>query len=415
MVLLIRVAIEVVNVDFQSAQNCWAKLDTLNAGFGIWIATLVACGTPGSPRPSDRTKDSPVVEAGSAAAGSAAPADATTRPRRDAEIDALVRKHVAALVDATAFPAIEVGVYVGGESYFVGQGEARPGEPPNDQTLFHIASLTKQHTALLTALMHVAGEIDIDAPIAACKDAAVKALCGKPATTLRHLLTHSSGLPMVPSDAAGDKTYSAAKLRAYLKRTALGQAPGKAFQYSTGGYGVIGMTLAERARKPYETLLRERVLDPLGSRAVFELDATARARLVQGHHADGKKSDASPTSPAFVPSGGLICSAADLLRLASVHADPDLMPDWRKAIELTREVHPDLRGFRGSAVSPGWHFDARGAYWHLGVASVSRSTLAFAPVHRTAIVILGSRNASLSDTRLEDAAFNILLALAANP
>lgn len=378
---------------------------------------LVACAAPGSPQPApDRVTDRRATEAGAVASSGSAAADATTgRARRDAEVAALVREHVAPLVGAAGFPAIEVGVYVGGESYFVGQGEARPGGgPPDDKTLFHVASLTKQYTSLLAALMHVAGEIDVDAPIAACADAAVKALCGKPATTLRHLLTHSSGLPMVPNDAVGDKSYSSTKLRAYLKRAAPAQPPGKAFQYSTAGYGVIGMTLAERARKPFELLLRERVIDPLGSRAVFELDAATNARLVQGHRADGKKSDAAPTSPAFVPSGGLICSAADLLRLASVHADPDLMPEWRKALELTHEVHAGLRGFRGSAVSPGWHFDARGVYWHLGVASVSRSTMAFDPVHRIAIVVLGSRSASLKDTRLEDAAFAILLALAAH-
>ena len=373
-----------------------------------WI--VLACFACANPSP-ERAKPSPRETAGELASDArAAPsgqaeavADAPASKRRDAEIEALVREHVAPLVGTTGFPAIEVGVFTDGEEYFVGLGQTKPGTAPDEKTLFHIASLSKQFTALLTALLHVDGVVDVDASL--CKDR-IKALCGEPATTLRHLLTHSAGLPLVPDDSGDD--YTIAKLRAFLKRT---EPRARSYLYSTAGYGVIGMVLEERAGASFRELLRKHVLRPLASTAVFELDAASRARVANGQRSNGKAAEASPTRPAFEPSGGLIISAADLLRFAAAHADPDRMPAWRKAIELTREVKTGLRGLRDSSVSAGWHVTASSFYWHLGVASVHRSTMAYDPAHKTAIVVLANRATDVKDTRLEDAAFAVLTAL----
>jgi CubicO group peptidase (beta-lactamase class C family) len=197
------------------------------------LLACVACANSAPERvtlaPSEKPRSPADARAGDAVV------DAAASQRRDAEIEALVREQLGSLAGSAGFPAIEVGVYTGGEEYFVGLGQVKPGTPPDEKTLFHIASLTKQFTALLAAQLHVDGVVDLDASV--CKDE-LRALCGEPPATLRRLLTHSTGLPIVPDD-TGDG-YTIAKLRAFLKRTA---PRASAYQYSTTGYSVMAAYL----------------------------------------------------------------------------------------------------------------------------------------------------------------------------
>ncbi len=134
-------------------------------------------------------------------------------------------------------------------------------------TLFRLASLTKQVTALLVMQEVTAGNFRLDK----------KPGYGLPEITIRQLLQHVSGLPN-PSDGP-ENVIPAFYLRsdeaaADMMKTAKGfcsgkpkRSPGLQFEYNNCDYIVLGAMLEELTQKSYAQIVRERVIEPLGLRS----------------------------------------------------------------------------------------------------------------------------------------------------
>jgi len=303
---------------------------------------------------------------------------------------------------------ISVGVFSGGREVYAGFA-VDGAEEPGPGTKFNVASLSKAHTALAAAVLVARGDLDLDKPLDGCRRRRLRAFCGRPRTTLRHLLTHSSGLPSVPSDLPRKGKYDLSNLRRWLSR-ARSKTPGKEFSYSTAGYSAVAMVLERKAKNKFVELLRELVLEPLGSGAV--VDPASTDELAPGYR-NGGPAEARPTREAFVASGGLIASSRDLLKLASAFAQPERVPALSAALRLCQTVDSGLSGFRAAAVAFGWQVDReRGYFWHPGVSSVHRTAIAVDTKSGNAVVLLAGEHMRLSDYRLEDAAFAVLDELA---
>ena len=98
--------------------------------------------------------------------------------------------------------------------------------------LFRWASVTKLATALAVLDAIEDADVDLDEP------------AGPPGATVRHLLAHASGLPF--------------EGEAILAR------PGTRRIYSNPGFDLLGDLLSRRAGMPFEVVIRDRILDPLG-------------------------------------------------------------------------------------------------------------------------------------------------------
>jgi hypothetical protein len=122
-------------------------------------------------------------------------------------------------------------------------------------TLFEIGSITKVFTALLLQDMIERGEMKLEDPVQKYLPDSVRMPTwqGKEITLL-HLATHTSGLPR---DSDGE-------LYAFLSHCTLHQAPGVHWEYSNLGMGLLGHVIALKACKDYETLVVERICQPLG-------------------------------------------------------------------------------------------------------------------------------------------------------
>ncbi|MBN8608063.1 MAG: serine hydrolase [Caulobacterales bacterium] len=198
------------------------------------------------------------------------------------------------------------------------------GAPISADTTFQIASLTKVFTAFLFADAVERGEVALDEPL--IRDAPQLVHEGR-AITLLDLATHTSGLPLRPIsrvDRSQDNPYagySPQELQADIAAIRLGRTPGERFEYSNFGYALLGWALAERAGRPYATLLEERILRPLRmtSTTLSPSDET-RARLVQGYNGDW-----APMQPwdfgALAPAGGLFSTIADLQKFLSLWSE----------------------------------------------------------------------------------------------
>lgn len=172
---------------------------------------------------------------------------------------------------------------------------ADAGEPVTRDARFDLASVTKLASAHTLLSLVADGVLELDEPLStrlhAYRDGA------KSRVTLRHLLTHTSGLPAswhgwdqpllqhlqarpagAPPIAATPFTDREALL-ADLLATELEAAPGARFRYSDAGYNTA-MTLAEwTTGEPWERLVAERTLRPLGLEGSIAFGAPAEASV----------------------------------------------------------------------------------------------------------------------------------------
>ncbi|NJD20392.1 MAG: hypothetical protein FIA95_14070 [Gemmatimonadetes bacterium] len=159
--------------------------------------------------------------------------------------------------------------YAEGEYGASQAGESRPGAlrrlenpvPMTTETVFDLASVTKvMATTFAVMLLADRGALDVDAPV--WRYLPDFRGGGKDAVTLRHLLTHTSGLQQwVPtyyhaSDADG--------AYAYVRDLPLGWAVGEGRHYSDLGFMTLGRVVERVAGKPLDAFLRDELYGPLG-------------------------------------------------------------------------------------------------------------------------------------------------------
>jgi CubicO group peptidase (beta-lactamase class C family) len=274
-----------------------------------------------------------------------------TAPAWVAEVQAFTRGMMA----AHDVPGLAVAVARdGAEVYAEGFGRRETGADAcvTPDTIFGVASVTKSFTALAIMQLHEAGKLSVDDPVTRylpefrTPDAAATR-----AITLHHFLTHTSGLPPLPSrffafarsmegdPAAGSKPAWSADhapidtyehLMDYLAEggyTLLGP-PGAQFSYCNEGFALLGAIIERVSGQGYEPYVQRHILDPAGmTRSTYDV-ATLRAfpDIVTFHAArqtDGKREVyAAPNwlySSVWSPAGGLNSTVRDLLRYLEIY------------------------------------------------------------------------------------------------
>ena len=193
------------------------------------------------------------------AAGRRSPSHATV---------ALLRDSVRALLDQaradSAFPGA-IAVIGNRDSvlaqYSVGSLDWAPSPRPDENTLWDMASLTKV-VGMTTAMMQLSqsGKVDLDAPV----QRYIKEFQGpnKDRVTVRHLLTHSSGLPAWRP--LYKETDSPEAARALAVATALDTVPGVRMVYSDLGAIILGQIVERVSGEKLEAYLARHVFGPLG-------------------------------------------------------------------------------------------------------------------------------------------------------
>lgn len=136
-------------------------------------------------------------------------------------------------------------------------------------TRFRIASVTKVFTAAAVMKLWEEGRIGLDDPVdrhlpwfSLRRPPAV----GTDPVTIRHLLTHTAGVPPNSSLTDFPRLYQPARRQAIavLLSQALQSAPGASYSYSNLGYGVLGDLVATVSGVSYAEFLRREILRPLG-------------------------------------------------------------------------------------------------------------------------------------------------------
>jgi CubicO group peptidase (beta-lactamase class C family) len=273
---------------------------------------------------------------------------------------------------AKAFPSLAIGIVVDGELMWSRGYGVRDDDQKGEvtaTTVFRVGSLTKLLTGAALLLLRDEGKVAFDAPIVEVlpemADVSYPTRDSQE-ITLRHLVTHSSGLPRDPKwdpDQAGVSPTEGDVLSDAASRT-LAFAPGTEDAYSNLGVALAGVVVHRASGVPYQTFVSTRLLAPLGMTSTVWDDANVPpGRLALGHRRTGDKLVASPRQwklGALSPSGGLYSTVEDLAKLAAFELSawpprdaPDAGPLRRKTLRESQLTFGPARTGRAT-FGVGW-------------------------------------------------------------
>ncbi|MBA3699999.1 MAG: beta-lactamase family protein [Planctomycetes bacterium] len=258
----------------------------------------------------------------------------------------------------------------------VGMADVAANHPMSTDALFWIASMTKPITGVAIMMLQDAGKLSVDDPVAkylpelaktATADGTVHTI------TLKHLLTHSSGLAESTKEER-DGAKSLADLMPGFSARPLQFAPGSRWQYCQSGINSLGRVIEVVSGKSFPSFLQERLFTPLGMvDTTFYPDPAQVARLASTYKREGDVLipaklpwDYDPTNIGHypAPNGGLFSTASDYGRFCRLLLNDGAL-DGRTY--LSKAAVRQLRSVASGDLKTGFT-DGNG--WGLGVCVV---------------------------------------------
>lgn len=190
-----------------------------------------------------------------------------------------------------------------------------------------IASLTKPITATAVMQLVEAGEVDLDAPISdyvpEFRLQPPAGLTSAPPITLRHVLSHTSGLVDLSDEELGRIAPTRSATLTAISASRLAFVPASAFRYASEPWYLLSTTIERASGVCYPAFLRGRIFGPLGMAATtFDPREPGPPHLpAQGHFAGPERSPEEMLEVLIgleMPGGGLWSTPEDLLRFGSV-------------------------------------------------------------------------------------------------
>jgi CubicO group peptidase (beta-lactamase class C family) len=291
------------------------------------------------------------------------------------------------------------------------------------RTSFRLASVTKPFTATAVMLLVRDGRLRYDTSLT---DVFPSFPAWGRAVTIRHLLTHTSGVPdyeelMAEAEKAGGPAWTPVhqirddEVLALLRGATKGRfAPGTSWAYSNSGYVLLGLVVARVSGTPFGEFLAKRVFRPLGMdrTLAYESGKNEVPARAFGHAREGasfREADQSATS-ATLGDGGVYSNLQDLarwdeaLRTAALLSpgatkaalDPATLPDGTLPRWPAGETGGDnLAPGERVAYGFGWFLDpwkGRRRTWHHGDTIGFRSAIQRFPDDGLTVVVLANRD-----------------------
>jgi CubicO group peptidase (beta-lactamase class C family) len=228
----------------------------------------------------------------------------------------------------------------------VGYADLADKKEMEEDTLFWIASMTKPITAVAFMMLVDEGKVSLDDPVAKYipqmdhlwvaetkKGEATVTL--KPQArpiTLRHLLSHTSGLPfLTPLQKVDLSSLSVEDAILTFTMNPLEFQPGEGYRYSNEGIDTAGRVIEIVSGMPYEKFLQTRLFDPLGMKdTTFFPTSRQLKRLAKSYAPNAEKNGLKEVPIAYFkkpydrsgrypePGGGLFSTGEDLARFCEM-------------------------------------------------------------------------------------------------
>ncbi len=331
-----------------------------------------------------------------------------------ADIAALVTEQMA----RWHVPGVTAGVLHGDgrmETWGFGVINIETGYPVQPDTVMQIGSISKLFTA--TAIVQlVEGEtINLDAPVAAALPGFRLGDTGAQAqVTLRHLLTHMSGIYGDKFKDFGPGDGSLARALAEFHDLRQWTPPGTTWAYCNTGFQAMGAMLEHHTGKTAEEAITARVITPLKlPLATFWPHEAITRSAAAGHNTfPGKDTEVArpyPLMRCMNAAGGVIGSVADLLCFARFHMGDGTVDGERvMAAETLRAMQqPQVEAGLADCWGLGWDwrdFGGVAVLGHGGSTNGFRARLSFVPERSVAVALLTNGSAGSALNRVVEAA-----------
>ena len=309
--------------------------------------------------------------------------------------------------------------------YYFGSISKNRAYPPDSHSLFEIGSITKTFTATLLAKFILEGKVDLEDELDSwLPEEEVTIPCWNGTSiTLKHLATHSSGLPKRPQDSgqalppAYDPfdpyaAYSTADVYDYLSNYCnLLFEPGTQYAYSNTGMALVGHVLGLADSSSYEEVLGRELLEPLGlSETTLFFSEDQIASLAPGHNEKLDSVSNYNAQDIFQGAGFIKSSLHDMLIYlkAQMGLTETSLAD---AMALTHQIHFDVgavtyddrEGRYDLSIGLAWHMDILPEgytfHWHGGRTNGYMAYMAFDPDALTGVIILCNQSYAGAITR----------------
>jgi CubicO group peptidase (beta-lactamase class C family) len=228
------------------------------------------------------------------------------------------REAVKAAMAKSGTGAVSVALWSGGEVVWqeaFGWADREARIEAGTQTRFNIGSVSKVLAALSAMILQDRGLLTLDTPVARYLPEFRMLSDGYRRITVRHLLSHASGLPGTHIRnvfAFAPHTDYAANAEAALADTHLKHEPGELAVYCNDGFTLIERVVLALTGTSYPEFVRTAILEPLGmNRSSFTLGSFAEGSFA--HPVDGKQWKQEFVSA--YATGGLASTPGDMLRL----------------------------------------------------------------------------------------------------
>jgi CubicO group peptidase (beta-lactamase class C family) len=225
-------------------------------------------------------------------------------------------------------PGLAVGILYDGqvETSSAGFANLATRTPMTDDTISQIGSISKVFTATLAMILANDGVLDLDVPVATyLPELVLTDQSARDTITIRHLLSHTSGIEGDRFIGYGQGDDSLASAIADFGTLRQWFRPGDLWSYSNAGYYLACRVIEVAAGQSFETVFRERLVDPLGLETCFFFaeDVITRPHAV-GHYLKSREEGHTMAHGYSFPrhingTGGVVTSTRELLRFARMH------------------------------------------------------------------------------------------------
>lgn len=265
------------------------------------------------------------------------------------------------------------------------------------ESVFHIASLSKQFTAMAVLLLQDRGQLKLDDRVAQYLPQVVPEVAAN--ITLRELMYHTSGLrdqnelSQLAGRTAADVLRQEDVLALVARQRRLNFAPGTEFLYSNTGYTLLAAVVEKVTGTPFADWTRREIFLPLGMRHTrFVDDYTAVIEhAVESYHVDSRGiSHRAPLNLGTVGPTGAVSTANDLATWARF-----VMSGSRGGLHVPSEYYEHGHLLDGSAISYGAglfveRYRSRRLLEHGGSDAAFRAYLMMFPDERNAVILLAN-------------------------
>jgi CubicO group peptidase (beta-lactamase class C family) len=305
------------------------------------------------------------------------------------KVDALMRNYAGDVPGASVL-VVRDGQPIVRASY--GLTDLEAGTPATPATNYRLGSVTKQFTAASILLLAEDGRLNLDDRGHDWLPSLSKVT---ETVTIRHLLTHTSGLvdyeEVIPETLAA-QLHDADVLRLLKTQDRTYFRPGTGYRYSNSGYALLALIVQRASGKTFATFLREHIFEPL---AMFNTVAYQEGISTVNHRAFGYTQEAGrwyridqDRTSAVLGDGGIYSSIDDLAKWDAALYDSRLLQPSSLRAAFTPATHTDDPEVE---YGYGWRITGE-TLWHSGETVGFRNVIVRYPKRHMTVVVLTNRN-----------------------